>query len=113
VDEKPTVQSTLSAMNDDTEVDNGIKDNNLDADHNTVEVDNDVDDDNLDDSTPLCFYSINDILGMTKFASRALVADELHVVSSDELTSFNEVERSPSWRKVMMEEMTSIEENGS
>jgi hypothetical protein len=37
----------------------------------------------------------------------------LHVVSSDELTSFNEVERSPSWRMVMMEEMTSIEENGS
>jgi hypothetical protein len=95
VDEKPAVQSTLSAMNNDTKVDNDIKDNNL------------------DDSTPLCFRSINDILGMTRFASHALVADELHVVSSDELTSFNEVEHSPSWRMVMMEEMTSIEENGS
>jgi hypothetical protein len=39
------------------------------------------------------------------------VAEELHVVSSDESASFIEVERSPSWRKAMMEEMTSIEEN--
>jgi hypothetical protein len=39
------------------------------------------------------------------------VAEELHVVISDEPTSFVEVERIPSWRKVMMLEMTSIDEN--
>jgi hypothetical protein len=39
------------------------------------------------------------------------VVDELHVVSSDELTSFTKAERSPSWRKAMMEEMDPIEEN--
>jgi hypothetical protein len=33
------------------------------------------------------------------------------MVSSDEPTSFTEAERSPSWRKAMMEEMDSIEEN--
>jgi hypothetical protein len=35
------------------------------------------------------------------------------VVSFDEPTSFAEAEHSPSWRKVMMEEMDSIEENGT
>jgi hypothetical protein len=60
---------------------------------------------------PLRFRSSKDILGTTGFASRALVAEELHVVSSDESASFIEVEHSPSWRKEMMEEMTSIEEN--
>jgi hypothetical protein len=35
----------------------------------------------------------------------------LNVVSSDELTSFTKAESNPSWRKVMMEDMTSIEEN--
>jgi hypothetical protein len=39
------------------------------------------------------------------------VADELHVVSSDELTSFTKAEHNPSWRKAMMEEMDPIEEN--
>jgi hypothetical protein len=41
------------------------------------------------------------------------VAEELHVVSFDEPTSFAEAERNPSWRKAMMEEMDSIEENGT
>jgi hypothetical protein len=35
------------------------------------------------------------------------------VANSDEPTSFAEVERNPSWRKAMMEEMDSIEENGT
>jgi hypothetical protein len=35
------------------------------------------------------------------------------VVSSDEPTSFDEAERSPSWRRAIMEEMDSIEENGT
>jgi hypothetical protein len=33
------------------------------------------------------------------------------VVSSDEPASFGEAECIPSWRKAMMEEMDSIEEN--
>jgi hypothetical protein len=53
---------------------------------------------------------MSDILMMHGFMPRALVAEELHVVSSNELTSFNEAKRSPSWRKAMMEEMDSIEE---
>jgi hypothetical protein len=39
------------------------------------------------------------------------VAEELHVVSSNEPASFTEAERSPRWWKAMMEEMMSIEEN--
>jgi hypothetical protein len=39
------------------------------------------------------------------------VAEELHVVSSDEPDSFTEAEHNPNWRKVIMEEMDSIEEN--
>jgi hypothetical protein len=39
------------------------------------------------------------------------VAEKLHMMSSDKPTSFVEVERNPSWRKAMMEEMMSIEEN--
>ena len=50
---------------------------------------------------------------MTGFALRALVAEELLVVSSDERTSFTKAERNPSWRKAMMEEMDSIEENNT
>jgi hypothetical protein len=108
-DEEPAEQSTLPAMNDDTEVDNDIDDDNLDANHD--------DDDNLDadhdDNTPFRFRDINDIVETTGFVPRALVAEELHVVNSDELTSFTEAERNPSWRKVMMEEMTSIKENNT
>jgi hypothetical protein len=106
------VQSMLPTINDDVEVDNDIDDNNLDADHYNAEVD---DDDNLnayhDDDVHLRFCSINDILGTVGFEPCALVVEELHVVISDMLTYFTEAERSPSWRKAMMEEMTSIEEN--
>jgi hypothetical protein len=41
------------------------------------------------------------------------MAEELHVVSSDEPASFVEAEHNPSWRKAMMEEIDSIEENGT
>ena len=37
--------------------------------------------------------------------------EELNAVSTDEPASFTEAERSPGWRKAMMEEMESIEEN--
>jgi hypothetical protein len=79
-----------------------------------VEIDDDADDANLDanhDDSPLYFQSINEIHRMVGFASHALVAEELHAVSSDETTSFAKAESSPSYRKVIMDEMTSIEEN--
>jgi hypothetical protein len=41
------------------------------------------------------------------------VAEELYVVSSDEPASFIETEHNPRWWKAMMEEMDSIEENGT
>jgi hypothetical protein len=56
--------------------------------------------------------TMSDILVTPGFTPHALVIEELHVVSSNEPTSFTEVERSLSWRKAMMEEMDSIEENG-
>jgi hypothetical protein len=80
-------------------------------------VDDDVDDENLDadhhDDAPLHFRSMSNILVMPGFTPCALVAKELHVVSYDELASFTKAERSPCWRKAMMEEMDSIEENGT
>jgi hypothetical protein len=115
VDEELTEQSSLPTTDVDTEVDNDINDGNLDVIHDDVEVDDDVDDDNLDinhdDDTSLNFSNINGILGMVGFSPHTLVAEELHVVSSNEPASFAEAEHSPSWRKVMMEEMMWIEEN--
>jgi hypothetical protein len=98
-DEAPTEESPLSVGADDTEVDNDIDDENLDADH--------------DDNTPLHFRSMSDILTTPGFTPRALVAEELHVMSSNEPTSFTEAKHSSCWRKAMMEEMDSIEENGT
>ena len=68
----------------------------LDADH--------------DEGAPLRYRKIEDILAQTESLSFAPQA-ELHAVSSDEPASFDEAERSPCWRKAMMEEMDSIEEN--
>jgi hypothetical protein len=56
--------------------------------------------------------SLNDLMS-SRSAPHALVVEELHMVSSDESASLAEAERSPSWRKAMMEEMDSIEENGT
>jgi hypothetical protein len=94
-----TMESLLPAGANDTEVDDDVDDENLDADH--------------DNDAPLCFCSMSGILVTPGFAPRALVAEELHVVSSDEPASFVEAEHNPSWRKAMMEEMDSIEENGT
>jgi hypothetical protein len=41
------------------------------------------------------------------------VAEELHVLSSNESASFTEVMYNPSWRKAMMGEMDSIKEIGT
>jgi hypothetical protein len=98
-DEAMTEESPLPAGAGDAEVDDDVDDENLDADH--------------DDDAPLCFCSMSNILVMPEFTPRALVVEELHVVSSDEPSSFAEAERNPSWRKAMMEEMDSIEENGT
>jgi hypothetical protein len=95
--EEPVEQSSFPTEDNDAEVDDDIDDDNLDVDY--------------DDDVVLYFRSINDILRTAEFAPRALVAEELHVVSSDGLTSFTEVKHNPSWRKVMMEVMMSIEEN--
>jgi hypothetical protein len=103
----------LPATDDDEEVDNDINDNNLNIDHDDAKIDKNVDIDNLDanhnDDEPLRFHNINDILGTTWFAPRAQVAEELHMVRLNELTSFIEAEHISRWRKVMMEEMTSID----
>jgi hypothetical protein len=100
------------AMDVDAEVDNDIDEDNLNIDHDDVEIDANVDTDH-DDDVLLYFCSNNNILGMAEFASCALVVEELDVVSSDEPTSFVEAKHSPSWMKAMMEEMTSIKENGT
>jgi hypothetical protein len=93
-DEASIEESPLPARAGDTEVDD---DENLDADH--------------DDDALLRFRSMSDILATPGYAPRVLVAEELHVVSSDEPASFTEAEHNPSWRKAMMEEMDSIKEN--
>jgi hypothetical protein len=90
-DEASTEESPLPAGAGDTEVDN---DENLDANH--------------DDDTPLLFHNMSNILVRPGFAPRALVAEELHVVSSDESASFAKVEHNPSSSKAMMEEMNPI-----
>jgi hypothetical protein len=92
-------ESPLPARGGDMEVDDDVDDENLDADH--------------EDDAPLRFRSMSDILTTPGFAPRALVAEELHVVSSDEPASFAQVWHGLSWRKAMMEEMDSIEENGT
>jgi hypothetical protein len=94
-----TEESLLPTGAGATEVDDDINDENLDADH--------------DDDSPLHFHSMSDILTTSGFALRALVAKELHVVSSDEPASFTDADHNPSWRKAMMVEMDSIEENGT
>jgi hypothetical protein len=98
VDEEPPEQLMLHATNDDAEVGNDIDDDNLDTDHDDADDDVDVDnrDADHDDEALLYLCSINDILRTIGFPSCALVAEELHVVSSDEPTSFVEAERCPS-----------------
>jgi hypothetical protein len=96
--EAPIEESPLPAGVGATEVDDDVDNENMDADH--------------DDDAPLRFRSMSDILATPEFTPRALVAEELHVVSFDELASFAEAKHGSSWRKTMMEEMDSIEENG-
>jgi hypothetical protein len=99
VDEASIEESPLPAGAGDAVVDDDVDNENLDVDH--------------DDDAPLRFHSMSDILATPEFMSRALMVEELHAVSSNKPTSFAEAERSLSWRKMMMEEMDSIEENGT
>jgi hypothetical protein len=98
-DEALTEESLLPPGASAMEVDDDVDYANLDADH--------------DDDAPFRFHGMNDILAMPGFAPNAPVAEELHVVSSDEPASFTEIDHSPSLRKAMMEEMDSIKENGT
>jgi hypothetical protein len=77
-DEAPTEESLLPAGVGDTEVDDDIDDENLDADH--------------DDNAPLRFGNMSNILATPEFTPHALVAEELHMVSSNEPTSFTEAD---------------------
>jgi hypothetical protein len=45
--------------------------------------------------------------------ARCVLEQELNVVSSDEPNTFDEAEQDPCWRGAMLEEMQSIEENGT
>jgi hypothetical protein len=63
---------------------------------------------------PLRFHKVDGLLESKTppgYATRRLLDEELHAISADEPVSFGEAERSPSWRKAMMEEMKSIEDN--
>jgi hypothetical protein len=84
-DEALTEELPLPAEASDTKVDDDVGDENLGVDH--------------DDDAPLHFCNMSDILMTPGFAPRALVAEELHMVSFDEPTYFAKAEHIPSWRK--------------
>jgi hypothetical protein len=66
------------------------------------------------DGEDIRFRKIDDIVGDTEapgFASRILDDAELLLTSVEEPPTFAEAEREENWRKAMMEEMKSIEEN--
>jgi hypothetical protein len=61
------------------------------------------------------FYRLDDVLGPSAvpgLAERKLT-EELHTMNAKELTSLEEVARVLSWRATMVEELQSIEENGT
>jgi hypothetical protein len=78
-----------------------IQEEDLDVDH--------------EEDAPLRVRNIHDIIGPA--TPRGLVprvlADELHVVSSNEPSSFEDAEQDPCWRRAMLKEMKSIEDNGT
>jgi hypothetical protein len=76
-----------------------LREEDLDADH--------------DEDAPLWFRNMDNILGPVSpcgLAPRAL-PHELHVMSSDETTSFAEAKWDPCCRRAMFEEMKAIEDN--
>jgi hypothetical protein len=77
----------------------GVREEDLDANH--------------DEDMPLRLRAIEDILGPAppQGLARRVLAQELNAVSSDEPSNFEEAEQDPSWRRAMLVEMKSIEEN--
>jgi hypothetical protein len=76
------------------------------------EVSDFVDDDY--DGEPLRFRAVDNIIrhgAPPGLAERILDDQELHLGSAEEPTTFREAERDHRWRKAMIEEMSSIEEN--
>jgi transposase InsO family protein len=76
-----------------------VREEDLDADH--------------DSDVPLWVHNIDNILGLAspRGLARRVLDQELHAVSSDEPSSFEVAEQDPCWRKAMLEEMQSIEDN--
>jgi hypothetical protein len=74
---------------------------NLDSDHN--------------DDTPLRFHRLDDVLGPSAVPGLVehKLAEELHTVSVEEPVSLEEVARDTSLHAAMVEELRSIEENGT
>ena len=73
----------------------------LDADH--------------DDDAPLRFCRIDNILGETESPELAVrdLEERLLLASDAEPTSFDEAAKHECWRNAMLDEMTSIEANGT
>jgi hypothetical protein len=68
-----------------------------------------------DDDVPLRFRRLDDVLGPSTVLGlvESELAEELHTVSVEELTSLEEAARDPSWCTTMVEELLSTEENGT
>jgi hypothetical protein len=101
----PTPASVEAARNDNQVVELvdplAVQEEDLDADHG--------------EDGPLCLRVIYDILRpvQPQGLARCVLEQELNVVSSDEPNTFDEAEQDPCWRGAMLEEMQSIEENGT
>jgi hypothetical protein len=66
-----------------------------------------------DEDAPLRLRVIDDILGPTPppGLARQVLTQELNAVSSDEPNNFDEAQQYPCWRRAMLEEMQTIEDN--
>jgi hypothetical protein len=74
----------------------------------------DVVDADHDEDAPTRFRNVTNVLGEAStpgLAIRELEAGELMFTSVEEPATFKEAEQDPCWRRAMMEEMKSIEEN--
>jgi hypothetical protein len=76
-----------------------VDEEHLDTDHDT--------------DVPLQFRRMDNFLGLAPVHGLAhrVLAQELHAVSSNEPNSFDDAEQDPCWRRVMIEEIQSIEDN--
>jgi hypothetical protein len=65
------------------------------------------------DDAPLWVRNIDDIIGpaAAQGLAQRVLEQELHAVSSEEPNSFDEAEQDPCWRRAMLNELRSIEEN--